>query len=65
MNEFQTYIKGIYGDAPLDQRTMMQLQNVWKTNPQAIINAYNQKNQPKKVDYQTPKFGTEMSMLHR
>lgn len=62
MNEFQTYIKGIYGDAPLDQRTMMQLQNVWKTNPQAIINAYNQKNQPKKVDYQTPKFGTEMSM---
>ena len=60
MNEFQTYIKGIYGDVSLDQKTMIQLWNVWKTNPQAIINAYNQKNQPKKVDYQTPKFGIEM-----
>lgn len=40
---FVKYIQGIYGNADLDERTIKQLYQVWKTNPQFIIKAYNQK----------------------
>ena len=41
--ELMWHIKTIYGNADLDGRTIKQLYQVWKTNPQFIINAYNQK----------------------
>lgn len=45
--DFEQYIQGIYGDiSTLDQRTLNQLKQVWNTNPQLIINTYNQKHAP-------------------
>ena len=44
---FEQYIQGIYGDiSTLDRRTLNQLRQVWNTNPQLIINTYNQKHAP-------------------
>lgn len=60
MNDFETYIKGIYGDKPLNEKTMIQLQNVWKTNPQFIIKKYNELNPNKNINSQIPKFGMKM-----
>lgn len=47
--EFVRYVQGIYGNADLDGKVIKQLYQTWKSNPQFIINAYNQKNQPKAV----------------
>lgn len=43
--EFVHYVQGIYGNADLDGKVIKQLYQTWKSNPQFIINAYNQKNQ--------------------
>lgn len=43
--EFVHYVQGIYGNTDLDGKVIKQLYQTWKSNPQFIINAYNQKNQ--------------------
>lgn len=59
---FVKYIQGIYGNADLDGRTIKQLYQVWKTNPQFIINAYNQKNQPKTVSQPKTKLAPKVQL---
>lgn len=42
--EFVRLVQGIYGDANLDGKTIKQLYQTWKTNPQFLSTAYRQKN---------------------
>ncbi len=50
--EFVRLIQGIYGDANLDGRTIKQLYQTWKSNPNLLMTAYSQKQ--KKPNPSTP-----------
>ena len=41
--DFQNYVRLIYGDSNLDSRTMNQLKHIWKTNPNIIKQTADQK----------------------
>lgn len=60
--EFVRYIQGIYGNTNLDGRVIKQLYQTWKSNPQFIINAYNQKNQPKSASQSRPQLAPKAQL---
>lgn len=50
--EFVRLVQGVYGDANLDGRTIKQLYQTWKSNPNLLMTAYSQKQ--KKPNPSTP-----------